>query len=118
MSKQVKIVETLVNKAIADLDKSKRVRVNARMNYGWGQKGELEEKYAVEYDATARTLTLTHWGTDTLTINLDTREVVDYYGESVSDRDSINQVLTMFAIKKYATYRPVNGGFEMNEVQA
>ena len=74
--------------------------------------GPLEEKYAVIIKD--NTVTLSHWGTETLKIDTVTKEVIDVYGESVSDRDSINYVLSYFNIPCHVHYFPSRYAFELH----
>lgn len=96
MSKQL---EKLIEKA---LYKGEAV-VNGRKFY-WGGKGDLEEKYAIVIDGDI--LKLRHWGTETLTINTRKKEVLEWYGEGVSDRDSMNFVKDAFGVDGRFRYRP------------
>lgn len=84
------LLTNLLNKAT----QSGQANINGRMSYDYGEKGPLESKYSatIENDV----LTFTHWGTKTLELDLKGRTIIDYYGESVSDRDSLNDVLNYF----------------------
>ena len=66
--------------------------------------GELREKYAIE--RTGNKVVLRHWGTVTLELDLLNNTVVDWYGESRSDADSMNFVLSYYKIKGNFRYRP------------
>lgn len=96
MSKQL---EKLIEKA---LYKGEAV-VNGRKSY-WGGKGDLEEKYAIKIDGNI--LKLRHWGTETLVIDTRKKKVLEWYGESVSDRDSMNYIKDKFGIEGRFRYRP------------
>lgn len=96
MSKQL---ETLLEKA---LYKGEAV-VNGRKSY-WGGKGELEEKYAIVVDNNI--VKLRHWSTETLVIDTCKKKVLEWYGEGVSDRDSMNYILDKFGISGRFRYRP------------
>ena len=89
MTKYIKLIEDLYAKALVDGEAS----VNGRMSLGRGMKGDLEEKYAIEFKG--ENLHLRHWGTETLVLNMENRTVSEYYGESNSDRDSMNMVLSL-----------------------
>ena len=89
MTKYIKLIEDLYAKALVDGEAS----VNGRMSLGWGMKGDLEEKYAIEF--IGKNLHMRHWGTQTLVLDMETRTVSEYYGESNSDRDSMNMVLSL-----------------------
>lgn len=87
-------------------------RVNGRKSY-WGYQGDLEEKYSVSINGDD--VTLRHWGTTTLTINKKLNKVAYVYGESVSDRDSINHMLHKFGVKNHVHYYPSTHAFELHE---
>lgn len=84
----------LLTNLLSKATQSGQANVNGRKSYGYGYKGELESKYSatIENDI----LTFTHWGTKTLELDLKGRTIIEYYGESVSDRDSLNDVLSYF----------------------
>lgn len=75
--------------------------------------GELEEKYAIE--RTGNTVILRHWGTETLKLDLLNNIVVSWYGESRSDADSMNFVLSYYKIKGNFRYRPSIDEFSYNK---
>lgn len=97
MSKQL---EKLIEKA---LYKGEAV-VNGRKSYWGGNKGELEEKYAIVIEGNI--LKLRHWGTETLAIDTCKKKVLEWYGESNSDRDSMNYIKDKFGIEGMFRYRP------------
>lgn len=97
MSKQL---EKLIEKA---LYKGEAV-VNGRKSYWGGSKGELEEKYAIVIEGNI--LRLRHWGTETLVVDTRKQEVLEWYGEGVSDRDSMNYIKDKFGIGGMFRYRP------------
>ena len=109
MSKQL---QNLVEKA----QKKGFARVNGRQReYGFGRVyvGDLEEKYAVEIeDGTVR---LRHWGTQTLEIDTVNKKVLDVYGISKSDRDSVNFILDKFNIPYHVHYYPSRYEFELHD---
>ena len=84
------LLNNLLNKAT----QSGQANINGRMSYDYDYKGPLESKYS----ATIKNdiLTFTHWGTKTLELDLKGRTIIEYCGESVSDRDSLNDVLGYF----------------------
>lgn len=97
MSKQLeKLIERAERKGEAVL--------NGRMTYYYGGVGELEEKYAIKIDGD--TLQLRHWGTEALVINIAKKKIVEWYGEGVSDRASMNYILSRFGIGGRFRYRP------------
>ena len=112
MSKQL---EKLFNKASQLTEGT--VKVNGRQ---WDMYSrdyeELREKYAVEVtnEDGARVMTFRHWGTETAILKAG--KLVDVYGESKSDADSVQQFLNTFASGDYEThFYPVNGGFVCEE---
>ena len=99
----MKTLEKLFIKA----EKSGHANLNGRMTeyyFGGIDKGDLESKYRVTvFD---NILTLEHWGTETLKINISTKKIIEYYGESMSDRDSMNYTLSYFGINGKFRYFP------------
>lgn len=87
--------------------------LNGRMSYDYGQVGNLREKYAVKIDGNI--VRLRHWGTETLVIDTAKRKVVEFYGESNSDRDSMNFMLSEFNIDGRFRYRPSVDEFSYNK---
>lgn len=77
--------------------------VNGRMR-DYGYVGHLEEKYAIEIEGSE--LVMRHWGTQTIEIDLIKNEIVSYYGESVSDRDSLNTLIHLLGIEGKFRYFP------------
>lgn len=122
--KHINTIEKLYLKALERYEKSDRLyeheggkfgegNLNGRMFYGRGSYSELREKYNVtimDVDGKPR-LYLRHWGTTTLTIKLDTKEMLQFYGESVSDRDSMNTILYLLNIPSGFRYFPSRHDF-------
>src|SRR5699024_12533363 len=82
--------------------------LNGRMHTSVGGVGELREKYNVtvmDVEGKPRVY-LRHLGTPTLTVQLDTKEILHLYGESVSDRDSINTLLYVIGMESGCRYFP------------
>ena len=98
--KYIKTIENLLEKA----DNKGHAILNGRMSLGWGMIGELEEKYAIEIDGNK--LIMRHWGTQTIEIDLIRKEIVSYYGESNSDRDSLNTLVDCLGIAPNFRYLP------------
>lgn len=86
--------------------------LNGRMSYH-GYKGDLEEKYAISIENDI--LELRHWGTTTLVINTSNQTILEWYGESNSDRDSMNFILSKFDINGRFKYRPSIDEFSLVE---
>lgn len=104
-----KTLEKLVVKA----ENKGQAILNGRM---WNQYSrdfeELREKYAIENDG--KTVTLRHWGTKTLEIDLASKSVSYWYGESNSDRDSMNFLLGRYGVAGSFRYRPSIDEFSYN----
>lgn len=122
--KHIKTIETLYNKAMERYHNSPRLyeheggkigeaSLNGRMSFMFGAVGELREKYNVtvmDVEGKPRVY-LRHWGTTTLTVQLDTKEILHLYGESVSDRDSINTLLYELGMEAGCRFFPSTGDF-------
>ena len=105
MSKQLQnLVEKAQEKGFA--------RVNGRQRE-YGYIGKLEEKYAVEIKNNI--VKLRHWGTQTLEIDTVNKKVLDVYGISNSDRDSVNFILNKFDIPYHVHYYPSRYEFELHD---
>ena len=106
-----KLLTNLLNKATT----KGQANINGHKSYDYGYKGPLESKYS----ATIKNdiLTFTHWGTKTLELDLKGRTIIDYYGESVSDRDSLNDVLDYFNFNNLGRFHfyPSKDLFELKE---
>ncbi|AFN38874.1 TreP [Staphylococcus phage P4W] len=97
--KFIKTIENLLNKA----ENKGQAILNGRYYDGY-RNGELEEKYAIEIDGNK--LIMRHWGTQTIEIDLSINEIVSYYGESNSDRDSLNTLVYCLGIAPNFRYLP------------
>lgn len=97
MSKQI---EKLIEKA----ERNGKAVINGRKRHYPGGLGKLEEKYAIKIDGNI--LRLRHWGTETLVIDTAKKTVLKWYGEGISDRDSMNFVKDKFGIGGRFRYRP------------
>lgn len=90
--------------------------------YGYKLSSPIE-KYRVEvklYGDSVECVELYHYGTLTLSVNKEgffgeNYQITELYGQSNSDKDSIENILTLFTEKLYSplklTYRNINGGF-------
>lgn len=96
----MKTLERLIERA----ERKGEATLNGRMSYDYGQVGQLREKYAVKIDGNI--VKLRHWGTETLVIDTLEKKVLEFYGEGVSDRDSMNFMLSEFNIDGRFRYRP------------
>lgn len=103
-----KTLERLVEKA----EVKGFAKLNGRMTEWGGYSGPLEEKYSIKIKNNL--VTLKHWGTETLTINTDTKKVVNVYGQSVTDRDSVNFVLNYFNLPYHVHFFPSRDEFELH----
>ena len=72
---------------------------------------DLCEKYHIEIDNNI--LKFRHWGTTTLVANLEKKEVLQFYGIGVSDRDSMNYIVNHYNIPVYFRYLPSKNQFLM-----
>lgn len=97
--KYISTIEKLLIKA----QEKGEAKINGRYFYGYG-KGEIEEKYAIEIFRNK--LTMSHWGTQTIEIDLNMKEIDSYYGESNSDRDSLNTLVYCLGIAPNFRYLP------------
>ena len=88
-----------LDKLVERANKKGEAILNGRTWTGYGY-SDLREKYAITDNGTI--VTLRHWGTETLVINKEAGTIVSWYGESRSDADSMNYILSTFRI---------NGGF-------
>lgn len=107
--KRIKLIEELYSKA----KENGHAKVNGRMRYYGGHVGELEEKYAIEIDNDI--LKMRHWGTETIKIDLVNNDIIEYYGESNSDRDSLNTLVNVLGIEPNFRYLPSKDEFFYDE---
>lgn len=105
MSKKVETVITLMKRA-----ERKGVAIKrARQRDMWGV-GDLKEVYRVENDG--KTVSLYHYETLTAKVNLENMQLIEIYGESRSDSDSVATFLSELGFQNFDFgYKPVNGGF-------
>ena len=106
----MKTLEKLFIKA----QKAGHANLNGRIierDFGGVYKGDIESKYRVTLSNNI--LTLEHWGTQTLKLNTETKEIIEYYGEGVSDKDSMNYTLSYFGINGKFRYFPSKEKFTL-----
>ena len=106
----MKTLEKLFIKA----EKSGHANLNGRIierDFGYVYKGDIESKYRVTLSNNI--LTLEHWGTQTLKLNTETKEIIDFYGQGVSDKDSMNYTLSYFGINGKFRYFPSKEKFTL-----
>ena len=99
-----KTLEKLLDKAL----KTGYANVNGRMK-DYAYVGDLESKYRIEYNQETGDLTVSHWGTEILTIGSlkSSKPIVkEFYGESKSDRDALCFIFDYFETGYKASYRP------------
>ena len=108
--KFIKTIENLLEKA----ENKGQAILNGRYFDGYS-KGELEEKYAIEIDGNK--LIMRHWGTQTIEVELRPwgNRIVSYYGESNSDRDSLNTLVYCLGIAPNFRYLPSKNLFIYEE---
>ena len=122
--KYIQTIENLYLKANERYEKSENkypiagskegfARIKGRLDYGWGHKGELQEKYSITIYMVEgkKRVMLSHWGTVTLVIDAETSELLEFYGESNSDRDSMNTMLELLNVPGKFRYFPSTGDF-------
>ena len=118
MSKQL---ETLYNKAI----KKGYANLNGRQKY-YGYIGELESKWAFNYNKETMALRLYHWGTLILEIGRYKENkpyIKSYYGQSKSDRDGMQFVFNKLKTEWKASFKPsknrldITADFGLGELQ-
>ena len=122
--KYIQTIENLYLKANERYEKSENkypiagskegfARINGRMHYGWGHTSELKEKYSVTIYMVEgkKRVMLSHWGTTTLVIDAEENEILDFYGESNSDRDSMNTMLELLYVPGKFRYFPTTEDF-------
>lgn len=81
----------------------------ARQRDRWGV-GELQEVYRVENNG--KTVSLYHYETLTAKVDLENMQLIEVYGESRSDGDSVATFLSELGFKNFDFgFKPVNGGF-------
>lgn len=105
MSKKVETVITLMKRA-----ERKGVAIKrARQRDMWGV-GDLQEVYRVENNG--KTVSLYHYETLTAKVDLENMQLIEIYGESHSDSDSVATFLSELGFKNFDFgFKPVNGGF-------
>lgn len=105
MSKKVETVITLMKRA-----ERKGVAIKrARQRDMWGV-GDLQEVYRVENNG--KTVSLYHYETLTAKVDLENMQLIEIYGESRSDGDSVATFLSELGFKNFDFgFKPVNGGF-------
>ncbi|MDN6292525.1 MAG: hypothetical protein L0J35_05580 [Tetragenococcus halophilus] len=100
-----------LEKLIAKAEVKGFARLNGR-KHDYPHIGKLEEKYAVKIED--NTVTLGHWGTQTLKIDTRNKKVLNIYGVSNSDRDSVNYVLGKFDMPYHVHFYPSRYEFELH----
>ena len=105
-----KLLTNLIERA----ERTGSANLNGRIierDYGHVYKGDLEEKYHI--DIHKNILTFRHWGTETLKADLSTKKVISFYGQSVSDRDSLNYLTNHFSLPYSFRWLPSKDEFQM-----
>lgn len=92
--KRITTVENLYQQAVKNSRRESGVGYSRSMRRG-------HAVYEVFIDRIHRVACLRHWGTITVLYDLNTREIVSWYGEGVSDRDSMNTFLNCLREDKY-----------------
>lgn len=99
-----------IAKLIERAERTGSANLNGRM-HDYNYIGSLEEKYHIEIHDNI--LTFRHWGTDTLKADLSTKKVLEFYGQSVSDRQSLNYVCSHFNLHYSFRWLPSKCEFHM-----
>lgn len=112
--KYIKTIKDLFEKASEREDGT--ANINGRISYYGGAQGDLQSKYKITF--TKDHVSLEHWGTEIIAIDTTKEQVVNWYGESNSDRDAINMLLYLLSMdnRYYAIYRPSSVGFKVIKV--
>lgn len=103
-----RLLENLVTKA----QEKGFAKVNGRKSE-YGYIGILEEKYSIEIENNI--VRLNHWGTQTLEIDTINKKVLNVYGISNSDRDSINFILNEYNLPFHVHYYPSRDTLELHD---
>ena len=102
----------ILSKLIEHAERTGSANLNGRKShYSAYDNRDLREKYHIEIDNNI--LEFRHWGTKTLVANLETKEVTQFYGISVSDRDSLNFIASHFKLPYYFRWLPSKDEFRM-----
>lgn len=111
MTKHSKTLERLLERA----DRTGSANLNGRpMAPYWGDTQPLQEKWHI--DDTGDTLTVRHWGTEILKVTYRGRSTSPYiYGESMTDRDALNQLFDYLGLFMHTHYYPSREAFEVHE---
>ena len=103
-----------MSKTLANLIEKAERTGSANLNgrkHGYNYIGPIEEKYHIELHNNI--LEVRHWGTTTLVADLSTKEVTQFYGIGISDRDSLNFIASHFNLPYYFRYLPSKNEFHM-----
>ena len=99
-------LEKLLQKAYKTGESNK----NGRMSYGYGYKSELMEQWHIINKD--EKFELRHWGTAILATNKGV--VTSIYGQSISDRDALNQVFEWLNMPYHVHYYPSRNELEVH----
>ena len=106
MTKHIKTIETLYNKA---QEKGEAILNGRIWDYDYREYGELQEKYKITINKNI--VCLYHWGTKTLEFNTKTNKALYFYGQSRSDCDSIGTLFELLGANYIPHYKPSTGEF-------
>ena len=101
MTKYIKTIETLYNKA---QEKGEAILNGRIWDTDYQALGELQEKYKITINK--NTVCLYHWGTKTVQFDTKTNEVTYFYGESRSDCDSMGTLFELLGVNLIPHYKP------------
>ena len=102
-----KTVENIIKKALEKGYANKNGRL--RLPY---YVGDLESQYQARYNKESGMLEFDHWGTMILKIDnvYSDKPIIEHvYGQSKSDRDSIETIFRYFCLPYGISYRPSTG---------
>lgn len=104
--KRIVTVENLYQQAVRN---SRRSGVGSARTMRRGH-----EVYEVIIDRNEGIAYLKHYGTTTIKYNVRTKELLNWYGEGVSDRDSMNTFMNCLQEDKYYFRYGSNMGFNLD----
>jgi hypothetical protein len=97
-------------KLIERAERTGSANLNGR-KHDYNYIGPIEEKYHIELHDNI--LEFRHWGSTTLLANIETKEVLQFYGIGNSDRDSLNFIASHFKLPNYFRWLPSKDEFRM-----
>ena len=99
-----------IAKLIERAERTGSANLNGR-KHDYNYIGPIEEKYHIELHNNI--LEFRHWGSTTLLANIETKEVIQFYGIGISDQDSLNFIANHFNLPYIFRYLPSKDEFYM-----